>query len=232
MQKPMRANDRMNGSAKLIEVPGEDGMFVTYFFSNPDFFDRNQCSGVQQVFFTDPATNDSISIAARRFGEFFKPLVFDPALLHAGRYVKTSEGIYVNPPRDADGNHVVDESALKVCLNGARKSKGIYLAENSFGFAPYGSFKRGDQARWEFFTGGLARVLEASQGRSADNLRSISEFYERVDVRGFDPVENSTLSVVSLGSQWHFLRQTLCVDGKFWSRNPNAYSFATKRYST
>lgn len=70
-----------------------------------------------------------------------------------GLIVKTSEGIFVNPPNDERGKPITDNRILELLLNGSEKVKGIYVVEDGikkikrekyelrdFGFAPYSTF--------------------------------------------------------------------------------------------
>jgi len=85
----------------------------------------------------------------------------------AGRVVETPEGIYTNTSE-------IDEDILKSWLNGVEKVNGIYLINDKMAFAPRDSYKIGIQETEEFVEGGLARVLEHTDAKVAENLARIA----------------------------------------------------------
>ncbi|MBI2628680.1 hypothetical protein HYW74_01195, partial [Candidatus Pacearchaeota archaeon] len=66
-----------------------------------------------EVSFREPTTSESISAAAYKFRDMAKKQILDPRWLQLGRIVRTSEGVFANPPKDADGNTILDEQVLK-----------------------------------------------------------------------------------------------------------------------
>ena len=152
--------------------------------------------------FREPTTSESISAATCYFGNVTKSQIpFSWGWLQLGWIVRASEGVFANPLKDAQGNPITDERVLKSFLNGFEKVRGIYLCKNDFGFAPYETFKIGDQRGGDFGRGGLARVLEHTEEEIAKNLVKISSFYEKgVDVSEFDQVQEPILTVASLCS--------------------------------
>jgi len=181
--------------------------------------DYSHSRNLPKISFKEPTTSESISAAAYKFAGMAKPEIFDKSWLQAGRIARTSEGVFVNPPKDSEGNSVTDEQTLKSHLEGSRKVNGIYLLDNDFGFAPYDTFETGVQDSGDFAEGGLARALEHSKGKAARNLKEISseKNYKRgVNVWGFDPVSEPILSVAGLGSYGDTGGDRLDVDGD-WS---------------
>ena len=175
-----------------------------------------------KISFREPTTAESISAAAYDF-EKTKKEIFDPRWLQLGRIVRTSEGVFANPPEDAERNPVISEQVLKSHLNGAEKINGIWLYNGQdsrdFGFAPYESFTRGAQDCETFSQGGLARLFEHTKEKIAGNLKEISspKFYRRgVDVWGFDEVKEPTLRVAGLNSNRGLGGDRLCVYGGNW----------------
>ena len=171
------------------------------------------------ITFTPATTASSISAAAYRFEDFAKPQIFDPRLLQAGWIVRTSEGVFVNP-LDAQGNPITNEQILKSYLKADKKVNGIYLLDNDSGFAPYDSFTRGVQDCDTFAQGGLARVLEHTPEKVAEQLRAIAspKFYKRgVNVWGFGDVKEPVLKVVGLDSGRSLGGRRLGVVGYGWS---------------
>lgn len=184
---------------RLIAVPHRNKLLIAGCFG-PNKYGRNlelMSSGefpclpeYSQIRFRPATTSESISIAAYDFGEICKPQIFDYIKLQAGRIVRTQEGVFANPPKDEQGNPVTNEDKLKSLLNNAEKVNGIYLSDNDFGFAPYETFEHGTQKSEVFAQGGLARLLEHTYEKSAENLKKISskEFYPKgVRVLFFNP---------------------------------------------
>ena len=215
---------------KLLRVPHKNkDLIVAYPAFGPNYFSKNveemqkpyshPITG-ERIYFREPTTSESISAASYDFENEAKPKIFDQRRhqrwLQAGRIVRTSEGVFVNPPKDKKGNPITDEKSLKSYLNKAKKVNGIYLHEKDFGFAPYESFKRGVQDCDTFADGGLARILEHTGEKTARNLRAIAspKFYKKgVNIWRFDDVEEPTLRVVSLYSSRGLDSGWLGLDG-------------------
>lgn len=219
----------------LLRVPHKGGtLVVAYPAFGPSYFNDNvkemqrKCSHSEelpQISFREPTTAESTSAAVFDFEHLAKPEILDPRWLQLGRIVRTSEGVFANPPKDAQGNPTIDEKTLKRLINNARKVNGIYVAENDFGFAPYGTFQRGVQEGGDFAEGGLARVLEHTEGNKAENLGIITspKFYKKgVDVYGFGEVKEPVSRVAGLGSGGS-LGVRLVVDGGYWGGNGCAF---------
>ena len=167
------------------------------------------------ITFQPATTSESISIASYNFAELAKPQILDPRWLQLGYHVLTSELVFFNPPKDAQGKPIIDERVLKNHLNECKKSHGIYLGNNDFGFAPYDSFKRGVQESGEFAESGLARLLEYTDRKIALNLKKISSkenYPGGVRVSEFDASIEPVLRVSALDSN-RGLDDRLYVDG-------------------
>ncbi len=233
---------------KLLVVPHRDGnLTVSYPAFGPGYFRANinemqksysHPRTGERISFREPTTAESISAAAFKFGELAKPQILDPILLQLGYIVRTSEGVFANPPKDAQGNVVTDEQTLKLLLEGgfvndvfydtAKKVNGIYIADNDFGFAPYGTFSQGVQDSGDFAESGLARLLEHTKEKTAENLGKIAspEFYERgVNVFGFDGVKEPLLRVAGLVSGRVFADGRLVVYGDVRDDFRDSYAF-------
>ncbi|MEK6830263.1 MAG: hypothetical protein AABY15_09170 [Nanoarchaeota archaeon] len=221
----------------LLVVPHKSkSLTVSYPAFGPNYF-RSNIAEMQKsyshpqtgkrILFREPATSESISAAAYRFGELAKPGIFDPKWLQLGYIVRTSEGVFANPPKNSEGNQITDEKTLKSLLNKAEKVNGIYLSDNDFGFAPYETFKQGVQDAGDFAESGLARLLERTKGKVAKNLKEMAspEFYNRgVNVWGFDNVTEPALMAAGLGSGGGFGWYGLSVVGGDWG-DGSGYAF-------
>lgn len=131
-----------------------------------------------KISFREPTTSESISVCAYESEKKARPKILDKRWLLLGRIVRTSEGVFANPPKDAQGNPITNERILMQLLNGIEETNGIYLVEDNtslrdFGYAPYKSFTRGIQGCDAFTRGGLARLLEHTKEEVAKNLREI-----------------------------------------------------------
>lgn len=118
-----------------------------------------------RISFKEPTTSESLSVY-----KFFGNI---EGCLYLGRVVHTSEGVFVNPPKDARRNLITKEKILKSLLGRAKKVNEVYLGENDFGFAPYETFKYGEQDCDTFVQSGLARVLEHTEKKVAERLTEI-----------------------------------------------------------
>ena len=126
-----------------------------------------------QMSFTPATTSESISVASYEFEARAKPSIFDLSWLQLGWGVATSEGYFVNPPKDSQGKPITNEKALKGIKT--KKINGIYLGSNDFGFAPFSTFEQGEQDSSKFVEGGLARILEHTEDKKAGKLSVISD---------------------------------------------------------
>lgn len=206
----------------LLKVPhqGED-LFVGYPAFCQNYFSDNMQKmqktylhplTKKQVSFREPTTAESISASAFKFGELAKPEIFDKKWFQLGRIVKTSEGFFVNPPRDKQRNLIIDKNILKQYLNKAKKIHGIYIVPNGefeelrdYGFAPYESFINKFQSGYDFAvnpkTNGLARVLEHTENKVALGLQEISKkenYPEEINIFNLDYVSKSMATLVIL----------------------------------
>ncbi len=225
---------------ELLVVPHGDGdLTVSYPVFGPNTYKGNMKNMGEshshpeigdKISFRPASTSESISAAAYEFETMAKPQIFDPRWLQAGYIVRTQDGVYVNPPKDAHGV-ITDETFLKSLLTSDKKVNGIYLLNYDFGFAPYESFERGVQDCDTFARGGLARTLEHTSEKIAVNLREIAspKFYKRgVDVWGFDKVNQPVLKVASLDSYRYFVGNRLGVGGDLWGDGSGGYAFGVR----
>ncbi|MFH1425736.1 MAG: hypothetical protein ABIG28_03370 [archaeon] len=178
-----------------------------------------------EMTFREPTTRESVLAAGYRFVEISKPEIFDSSWLQAGRIARAREGVFINPPRDGQGNTVLDEKELNSLLGktkSMRVGKGkIYIVSNKknlrdFAFADYDSFQTGVQDSGTFAQGGIALVLEHTKRSPAPHLSSISSkkhYDSGVNVWGFNPVSEPIERVVSLGSGRLADGGRLLVDG-------------------
>ncbi|MDP2628385.1 MAG: hypothetical protein Q8P15_00620 [Nanoarchaeota archaeon] len=177
-----------------------------------------------KISFKPATTSESISVVTYDF-EKIKKEIFDPRWLQAGYIVRTQDGVFANTSE-------TKESVLKSMLDKCEKVNGIYLGENDFGFAPYKTFETGVQDCDTFSQGGLARVLEHTKEKTAENLRTIAspKFYKRgVNVWGFDKVKEPILRVAYLGSDGDFDYDRLDVGGFDWNVYYDGYAFGVLR---
>ena len=181
--------------------------------------------GLSKISFKSPTTAESISAAAYDFENLAKPEILDSRWLQAGRIVRTSEGVYANPPKDEQGNLITDEARLKEFLDKCIEVRRIRLyqgddpALRDFGYAPYETFKIGVQDCDTFAENGLARLLEHTGEQAAKNLRQIAspKHYKRgINVWGFDLVEKPVLRVATLYSYGVVRGYGLVVGGGDW----------------
>ena len=212
----------------LIEISGDRNLTASLLAFGPNYFNDNVAEMQKSyshpqtgktISFREPTTAESILVASCDFKNRAKPKIFDPRWLQAGWIVRTSEGVFVNP-LDAQGNPITNEQILKSYLKADKKVNGIYLLDNDSGFAPYDSFTRGVQDCDTFAQGGLARVLEHTPEKVAEQLRAIAspKFYKRgVNVWGFGDVKEPVLKVVGLDSGRSLGGRRLGVVGYGWS---------------
>lgn len=192
-------------------------MQKTYFHSNE----------LPKISFREPTTSESVSACAYDFKNLTKPQILDPRWLQLGRIVRTSEGVFINPPKNEQGNPITDEETLKSFLTKNKKANGIYLLGNDFAYVPYESFTTGVQDNDSFVRGGLARGLESTTEVEAPKLKVISskENYPRgVNVLGFDKVQEPVLRVASLNSGRYLVSGRLDVDGG-WIDSYGGFAF-------
>ena len=210
----------------LLRVPHRGGILVVSWPAfGSDTYSNNlkEMSGnyshstdLPKISFREPTTSESISVAAYKFSKLVKPEIFDSRWFQAGCIVRTSEGVFVNPPKNPKGKPIKDEQVLKQYLKDAKKVNGIYLLDNDFGFAPYEKFKTGVQDAGDFAEGGLARVLEHTPAKKAENLGEIlskKNYKLGVNVWGFKPVSEPVLRVAGFSSDSGAVGDRLNVDG-------------------
>ncbi len=211
---------------------GDKELITSLDVFGPDYF-RNNIAKIQESYsrpqtgeiinFREPTTAESILAASYDFENRVKRMISNPRwlqdgrmeitsypkFLQLGRIVKTSEGVFANPPKDENGNPVTNEDELKSYLNRAKPIKvdkgRIYIVSDSeqlrdFGFADYDSFERGPQDYDTFLQGGLARVLEHTEkpAEAFSQIVSKENYPMGVKVCDFDSVERPALILVLL----------------------------------
>jgi hypothetical protein len=192
----------------LIKITGPRNLVASLNAFGPNYFNSNVTEMKKQyshpqtgeiISLREPTTAESVLIASYNFAKRAKPKIFNPRWLQTGRTVRTSEGVYMNPPKDSEGNPIIDEKTLKSYLKSSNKVNGIWLLDNDFGYAPYGTFKQGVQDSGDFAESGLAKVIEHSE--NPEKLKEISSktnYPDGVNVWGFDAVNQQVLRVVTL----------------------------------
>jgi hypothetical protein len=216
---------------KLLRVPHQKkGLIVSYPAFGWGYFSEN-LEEMQKTYlhpltkkkisFREPTTAESISASTYRFKDLARLEIFQTGRLQIGQIVRTSEGVFANPPKDKQGNYIIDEKVLKRYLNKAKKINGIYIVPNEefkelrdFGFAPYESFEEGKQFGENFAinpkTNGLARLLEHTENEIASNFGKMwsRDYVLKGGVWEFDPVSESIARMVVLtedqGDSWNF----------------------------
>jgi len=238
----MKAEERTKlPDVNLLCVPhGSERLIVARFGPNTYVANRSEMaqhywnsSQRPDVSFRHGTTSESISASAYNFRNIAKPEILDPNWLQSGYIVRTSEGVFANPPLDGQGKPIVDEQELKKLLNGVKPTKlkghSLYIVDNSadlrdFGFAENDTFTRGIQSGTTFAQGGLARVLEHTK-KPAKVLKGISSkrnYLDGVNVYGFDAVRDPVLRVADLYSNRGDGRLRV-VGG--WNGNGGGYAF-------
>jgi len=229
---------------ELLVVPHDGEPLVTSRFGRNTYQANQQkmkadfscLPKYSQISFRPATISESISAAAYDFENLAKPEIFDSAWLQLGYIGRTPEGVFTLP-RDEQGKLITDEAKLKSLLDNATKvevGKGnIYLADKGLAFAEYDTFKQGVQDSQTFTEGGLARVLEHTEG-PAENLAGISspESYKQgVNVWGFDSTEELAVRVAGLYSDRNSDGVQLYVDGNCWDDNYRGCAFGVLNQS-
>ncbi|MDO8459489.1 MAG: hypothetical protein Q7S74_00100 [Nanoarchaeota archaeon] len=228
----------------LLVVPHENNNLIVGFPAfGPGTYSGNQNSMQksyshpqtgERISFTPATTAQSISAAAYDFKNLAKPQIFDPQWLQLGYILRTSEGVFVNLPKDKQGNVITDEAILKSHLNGIKPIRigksDIYIASNTeklkdFGFAPYETFQTGIQDGKKFAEGGLARVLEHTEEKAnaLGKIASTKFYLTGVNVWAFEQTKEPVLRVASLGSGRVSGSGRLSVNGNDWSNEGYAF---------
>lgn len=199
--------------ALLDRAPHKNGfLIVNYPPFGPGTFEDNVASmgGKYGKYSSDSniANDNEFSFdeltTAESISAFYKYCVIRQRF-QIGRIVRTSDGVYANPPKGTDGNSILDEQTLRTLRDSCKNINGIYLGENDFGFAPYESFKPRVQESDTFIEGGLARVLEHTDGKTAKQLGvfALERISNGVTVDRFEPVDKPRLKVV-LFNLWDY----------------------------
>lgn len=192
---PSRGKDLVSARFGPNTYSSNTGAMKQHYRNSSDF---------PNVTFRPATTAESISIASYDFEKLAKPEIFNPRWLQAGRIVRDSEGVYTNP-LTAIKQDGVDEAELKRLLKNSKKVNGVWLGDNDFAFAPYGSFKTGEQTAREFAEGRLARALTHTQEKVSSDLLKMAQTYKNrngnsVNVVYFDKTDKPVSRVVELNS--------------------------------
>lgn len=118
------------------------------------------------VTFRPANTVESLEIGAQ------EPKLFSVPIL-CGKILRTKEGIYTNV------GSTVDEELVKSWFKNGRDVNGIRLAEQCYwdniAFAPYETFtNHGTEPLMNFLKGGLARALEYTDAKIAENFSKLT----------------------------------------------------------
>lgn len=190
-----------------------------YFYHSPEF---------SNISFRDPTTSESISVEA-----------YDPEVtrglkrLFLGEIITGPEGVYANHPEDLrrttiTGDQNLDQTdvfrgVLFPYLSKMERIDGIWLLPNGliervrdFGFAPFDTFRYGQQDLETFIGEGLARLLEHTNG-SADSFREIArKIFPKgcnIKVEGFEPKTNSDWKYHSSIANIYVAGNSLIING-------------------
>lgn len=208
-------------------------LVVSYPPFGPDYHDKN-LSAMQRTYthsekfpsisFREPSTAESVSAIAFDWNNMKR--IFYSSWLQAGTIIKTMDGVFANPPRGANGKVIEDESSLKKALNCAKKvrvgSGIIYLGNRDFGFAEYETFQQGLLDSAAFAGGGLARIIEHTEGPAIklETLSSRGNYPRGVRIWGFKPTKEPTEKVLSIDSNRGIAGgELLCIYGDNWGGN-------------
>lgn len=223
----------------LIRVSGERSLTAGVNAFGPNCFSANIKEMQKQylhpqtgaaISFREPTTAESILVASYDFANRAKPEIFDSdsRWLQAGWIVRTSEGVFANPPRE-NGEIVTDEQKLKSLLNGTKPvsvgNGNIYIVPNTqnlrdFGFAEYPSLVSGFQSGEDFANSGLARLLEHTENPTENlkNIASKKNYPDGVSVTIYFPINTPSLTVAGLSSGMHYMysgRLLVGIDGMY-----------------
>lgn len=155
--------------------------------------------------FREPTTAESISAIYAHYQNSTDHGIFSLGKIQLGRVLRTPLGIVANPPRDENGLSITDLEVIKQLIASSERIQvqrgSIYLGNNDFGFAEYGSFQEGSQNSSTFAYGGLARILEHTPG-IAEKIRQISSrevYKDGVSISGFNPLKKVEERIAVLG---------------------------------
>ena len=238
--EPMEAIIVNKYPRSLIRLSGERDLVASFDAFGPGYINENDQQLYQRyphpktkeiITFREPTTAESISIASYNFPNKAKPQILDYKRLQIGRILKTSEGVFVNVPRDAKGELIENEQTLKSYLNRTnpvRIGNGkIWVVQDTgnlrdFGFAEINSFKQGVQDAETFAEGGLARILEHTE-QKAEKLKEMASkqsYPAGVCVWGFNLFNKGPdlrLACLDSGDGFNSKNFSVCL----FDKNPN-----------
>ena len=106
----IEANNQKFPLRSLLRVPHKDEeLIVSYPAFGPNTYSNNlkemgkvyyHSKELPKISLKEPTTSKSISAAAYDFANLAKPQIINPKWLQLGYIVRTSEGVYANPPKD------------------------------------------------------------------------------------------------------------------------------------
>ena len=241
--KVIQAEEPESPSRELLEITeGGRTLITTLKAFGPNTFNRNvaemqrQYSPTSTFRLGEITTAESVLAALYNFPNRAKLQIFDSNWLQLGRIVRGQDMVYLNPPKDAQGNPITDESHLKTLLNQAEKVNGIWMLPNGkiegvrdFVGVPYETFQQQkEQSAEDFAQSGLARGLECSRTKTAEKLAEIASkknYPLVIHVRGFEPCKTPILKVAGLFSDKALDCQRLIVSGDYKGGSNNGYAF-------
>jgi hypothetical protein len=168
----------------LIKVPHKEGYLITpylnsayenqFLISNHSRKQYYNSKKYPNVSFREANSSETISILDHYLSHCY--IYGEANDYELGHVIKLSyilieeEGVYVNIPRNSKGSLIDDKRIISSKLEKAQKVNGIFFCENGLGFAPFETFKIGEQDYETFARGGLARVLEQTKEGIAKKL--------------------------------------------------------------
>jgi len=202
-------------SRDLLKVPHKDTILTV---SHPAFGPGTHQDNIEKmqkgytflpayarINFKPLTTDKSISSAAYDFPNLAKRQIFRLSWLQIGYALLTKARIIVNP-LDENGKPTWDVKYLNSLLKSTQKipvNKGhIRLGPNGLASATYTSFQTGDQDAETFANGGLARILEHTEGKATKlaEIASLENYQKGVNVwRRFNSINKPILRFVGLG---------------------------------
>lgn len=191
----------------LIKISGERNLVAVLDAFGPDKYSRNIAAmgesysspAGERISLRPATTAESVLIVSGDLKNKAHPKNLSLRWLQIGSIATTREGVFANTTE-------ADERKLKALLDKSKKVNGVYFCEkdcgDDVGFAPYETFEQEtNQEAGKFAEGGLARILEHTEG-SAELLREMASIYQvGACVFGFKKVEKPVIRVVGLVSE-------------------------------
>jgi len=176
--------------------------------------------------------------------------LFSTERVNLGIYVRTGEGVYINPGKTitkfetetgGEPKLQLDMEGLTNLRDKAEKINGIYLGEDDFAFAPWESFKSSQS--WndcleakEFAEGGLARAIEHTSEKIAPTLFKIvsSCQYKKILMEYWNAPKKPVIADLVIGYEhgWNYnfdIPGTSYHDNTHLEENPDYACYYTPR---